>query len=72
MGHTIEVIFTDQRKTMQTVNAMVLKEEMDRKKAAKSSMSRQEKSIMSIIGSRTMTPLYVMPLDLKMVHNLSF
>jgi hypothetical protein len=29
--------------TMQTVNAIVLKEEMDRKKAAKLSMSRQEK-----------------------------
>jgi hypothetical protein len=28
---------------MQTVNAIVLKEEMDRKKAAKLSMSRQEK-----------------------------
>jgi hypothetical protein len=43
MGHTIEVIFTNQCKTMQTVNAIVLKEKMDRKKAAKSSMSRQEK-----------------------------
>jgi hypothetical protein len=28
---------------MQTVNAIVLKEEMDRKKAAKLSISRQEK-----------------------------
>jgi hypothetical protein len=28
---------------MQTVNAIMLKEKMDRKKAAKSSMSRQEK-----------------------------
>jgi hypothetical protein len=28
---------------MQTVNAIVLKEEMDRQKAPKSSMSRQEK-----------------------------
>jgi hypothetical protein len=28
---------------MQTVNAIMLKEEMNRKKAAKSSMSRQEK-----------------------------
>jgi hypothetical protein len=43
MGHTIEVIFTDQHKTMPTVNAIMLKEEMDRKKAAKLSMSRQEK-----------------------------
>jgi hypothetical protein len=43
MDHTIKVIFTNQRTTMQTVNAIVLKEEMDRKKAAKSSMSRQEK-----------------------------
>ncbi len=43
MGHTIKVIFPDQRETMQTVNAIVLKEETDRQKAAKSSMSRQEK-----------------------------
>jgi hypothetical protein len=43
MDHTVEVIFTDQRETMQTVNAIVLKEEMDRQKAAKSSMSIQEK-----------------------------
>ncbi len=43
MGHTIKVIFTNQHKTMQTVITIVLKEEMDRKKAAKSSMSRQEK-----------------------------
>ncbi len=42
-GHTVKVIFTDQRETMQTVNAIVLKEEMDRQKAPKSSMSRQEK-----------------------------
>ncbi len=43
MGHTVKVIFTNQTETMQTVNAIVLKEEMDRQKAAKSSMSRQEK-----------------------------
>jgi hypothetical protein len=43
MGHTIDLIFTDRRKTMKTVNAMVLKEKMDRKKAAKQSMARQEK-----------------------------
>jgi hypothetical protein len=43
MGHTVKVIFTDRCETMQTVNAIVLKEEMDRQKAAKSSMSRQEK-----------------------------
>jgi hypothetical protein len=43
MGHTVEVIFTNQRETMQTVNAIVLKEEMGRQKAAKSSMFRQEK-----------------------------
>jgi hypothetical protein len=43
MGHTIEIIFTDQRTTMKTVNAIVLKEEMDRKQAAKLSMTRQEK-----------------------------
>jgi hypothetical protein len=44
MGHVIKVIFTNQRNTMQTVNAIVLKEEMDRKKAYKTSMSRQEKN----------------------------
>jgi hypothetical protein len=43
MGHTVKIIFTNRRTTMQTVNAIVLKEEMDRKKAAKLSMSRQEK-----------------------------
>jgi hypothetical protein len=43
MGHTVNLIFTDQRKTMQRVNAIVLKEEMDRKKAAKQSMTRQDK-----------------------------
>jgi hypothetical protein len=43
MGHTVNLIFTNQRKTMKTVNAIVLKKEMDRKKAAKLSMTRQEK-----------------------------
>jgi hypothetical protein len=43
MGHTVKVIFNNQRKTMQTVNAIMLKEEIDRIKAAKTSMSRQEK-----------------------------
>jgi hypothetical protein len=43
MGHTADLIFTDRRKTMKTVNAIVLKEEMDRKKADNQSMSRQEK-----------------------------
>ncbi len=43
MGHTVEVVFTNQRTTMKTVNAIVLKEEMDRKKAAKLDMSRDEK-----------------------------
>ena len=43
MGHTVDLIFTDRRKTMKTVNALVLKEEMDRKKADKESMTRQEK-----------------------------
>jgi hypothetical protein len=43
MGHTIEIIFTNQHTTMTTVNSIVLKEVMDRKKAAKLSMSRQEK-----------------------------
>ncbi len=31
MGHTVEVVFTNRRTTMKTVNAIVLKEEMDRK-----------------------------------------
>jgi hypothetical protein len=43
MGHTVEVVFTNQRTTMKTVNAIVSKEEMDRKKAAKLDMSRDEK-----------------------------
>jgi hypothetical protein len=43
MGHTIEVVFTNRGTTMKTVNAIVLKEEMDRKKAAKLDMSRDEK-----------------------------
>jgi hypothetical protein len=43
MGHIIKVIFTNRREIMQAVNAIVLKEEMDRQKAAKSCMSRQEK-----------------------------
>ncbi len=43
MGHTIEVVFTNQRTTMKTVNAIVLKEEMDRKKAAKLDMFRDER-----------------------------
>jgi hypothetical protein len=43
MGHTINLIFTGQHKTMKTDNAIILKEEMDRKKAAKISMTRQEK-----------------------------
>ena len=42
MGHTIKIIFTNQTMTMQTVNAIVLKEEMERRKAAKLSMARQE------------------------------
>jgi hypothetical protein len=43
MGHTVKVIFTSQCDTMQTANTIMLKEEMDRQKAAKSSMSRQVK-----------------------------
>jgi hypothetical protein len=43
MGHTIKVIFNNQRETMQTVNSIMLKEEMERQKVAKSGMSRQEK-----------------------------
>jgi hypothetical protein len=40
MGHTVILIFTDKCKTMKTVNALVLKEELDRKKADKQSMTR--------------------------------
>ena len=43
MGHTVNLIFTNQRTTMKTVNTIVLKEEIDRKKATKLSMTRQEK-----------------------------
>jgi hypothetical protein len=43
MGHTVEIIFTNQHTTMKTVNTIVLKEEMDRKKSAKLSMTRHEK-----------------------------
>jgi hypothetical protein len=43
MGYTLEVVFTNQRTTMKTVNAIVLKEEMDRKEAAKLDMYRDEK-----------------------------
>jgi hypothetical protein len=43
MGHTVDLIFTNRCKTMKTVNALVLKEEIDRKKADKQSTTRQEK-----------------------------
>ncbi len=43
MDHTVEVVFTNRRTTMKTVNAIILKEEMDRKKAAKLDMSKDEK-----------------------------
>ncbi len=39
----VNLIFTDRCKIMKTFNAIILKEEMDRKKADKQSMSRQEK-----------------------------
>ncbi len=42
MGHTVEVIFTNQCNTMQMVNAIMLKKETDRKKATKTSMFRHE------------------------------
>ncbi len=43
MGHTGNLIlFTNQHNTMQTVKAILLKEEMDKNKAAKLSMTRQE------------------------------
>jgi hypothetical protein len=63
MGHTINLIFTDHCKSMKTVNAIVLKEGMGRKKAAKQSKTRQEKLIMSIIGRRRVTSSYVTPLE---------
>jgi hypothetical protein len=63
MGHTVNLIFTNQHTTMKAVNAIMLKGEMDRKKAAKLSMTRQEKLIISIIGRRRLTPSYVRPLD---------
>ncbi len=40
MGHTINLIFTNWHKKMKTVNAIMLKEEMDRKKVTKLSMTR--------------------------------
>jgi hypothetical protein len=43
MGHTIDLIFTNQCKTMKTVNAITLKEEMDRKKAAKHDKTRKSR-----------------------------
>jgi hypothetical protein len=43
MGRTVNLIFTNRSKTMKTVNALVLKKEMYRKKADKQSMTRQEK-----------------------------
>jgi hypothetical protein len=43
MGHSVGVVFTGQHTPMRTVNAIVLKEEIDRKKAAKLDMSRDEK-----------------------------
>jgi hypothetical protein len=46
IGHTVNLIFTDRCNTMKTLNAIVLKEEMDRRKADKQSMTRQEKLIM--------------------------
>jgi hypothetical protein len=72
MGHTIEVVFTDRCTTMKTVNTIVLKEEMNRKKAAKLDIFRDEKLSMSIIGRWIMTPSSVTPLELKTVLNSSF
>jgi hypothetical protein len=43
-GHTVDLIFTARHKTMKTVNALVFKKEMDRKKADMQSMTRQEKN----------------------------
>jgi hypothetical protein len=44
MGHTVEVVFTNRCTTMKTVNTILLKEEMDRKKASKLEMSRDGKN----------------------------
>jgi hypothetical protein len=43
MTHTAELIFTNQGKTMKTVNALVLKEELDRKKAERQTMTRNKR-----------------------------
>jgi hypothetical protein len=42
MGHTVELIFTDQRAPMKTVNAFVLKEELDRLMVEKRTMKRDK------------------------------
>jgi hypothetical protein len=55
VGHTVKVIFTDQRETMQTVNSIALKEEMERQKAAKSGLSRY--SVYGINANGTMSAL---------------
>jgi hypothetical protein len=39
MGHTVELIFTNQCKTMKSVNAILLKEALDRKKVEKLTMT---------------------------------
>ncbi len=42
MGYTVDLIFTDRCKIMKTVTALVLNEEMNRKKADKQSMIGQK------------------------------
>jgi hypothetical protein len=42
MGHTVELIFMDQHATMKTVNAFVLKEELDQLKVEKLTMTRDK------------------------------
>jgi hypothetical protein len=42
MGHTVELIFTDQCVTMKTVNALVLKEELERLKVENGTMTRDQ------------------------------
>jgi hypothetical protein len=43
MGHTVNLILTNKHKTMKTVNALVLKEEVDRENKDKQNKTRQEK-----------------------------
>ncbi len=63
MGHTINLIFTNRRKTTKTVNAIVLSENMDKKKATKESTTRQEKIDYVNNWKKDNDTSYVTPLD---------